>query len=161
MGTHLSRRKRGRGEIPILDFAELSEVFLIQCIVSVLTKFKLAKDAWEKLPAERRAELIQGASEKWEMISGEEKKRYYSIISRKDYQHRYYLAHREKAQEYQRQYNLLHKKKGGGFLPRGKAKLQADPPPPDGAITIRGFQSSVNTERTLSQILKEERVFTK
>ncbi len=39
-------------------------------------------------------------------LSEEEKRE-----ARREYQRRYYQAHKEKAKEYQRQYNLTHKKK--------------------------------------------------
>lgn len=81
--------------------------------------------------------------------------------ARRDYQRKYYLAHKEKAKEYQRLYNLTHKKKQ-------KAGIKGA----NGVEFIREkYKTTVNThdlmhapvEKTLkllNDIIKGERFFT-
>jgi hypothetical protein len=80
--------------------------------------------------------------------------------ARREYQRRYYQAHKEKAKEYQRQYNLTHKKKARGG--RGKASFMASR-----EVIRKTFNTSdlmhapvEKTVKMLEKIIKGERLFT-
>lgn len=80
--------------------------------------------------------------------------------ARREYQRRYYQAHKEKAKEYQRQYNLTHKKKLRGG--RGKSNFTA------AREVIRSTYNPYDimhspvekTVRILTKIVRGERMFT-
>jgi hypothetical protein len=78
-----------------------------------------------------------------------------TLSERREYQRRYYLAHKEKAKEYQRKYNLKHKKK-----PKKQAFASRE-------LKRQTFNASDlmhspmgKTAKMVQKIIKGERLFT-
>ena len=79
--------------------------------------------------------------------------------ARREYQRRYYQAHKEKAKEYQRLYNLTHKKKRGG---RGKANFTCPREATRMTFNTCDLMNSPveKTIKMLEKIISGERLFT-
>lgn len=81
--------------------------------------------------------------------------------ARREYQRRYYLAHKEKAKEYQRNYNRTHKKRQ---LPKGVDAICPRPAVQEVLTVVDIFDPTVPPEKTnkyLDDVLKGKRALTK
>jgi len=98
----------------------------------------------------KKGSAVTGSAKKGQLSTAE---------ARREYQRRYYQAHKEKAKEYQRLYNLTHKKKRGG---RGKANFSCPREAARMTFNTCDLMSSPVEKaiKMLEKIIAGERLFT-